>query len=137
MIGDPPRCAAAVVEPGGKRVRPQTATAVAELDPDHHEAGGRELVTPSPVARVGRSQQHHAAAVGVHDAGQRSVTLGGLMDVQRDLVAVDARDRLRPRGHAGHRRQRANIAANNAWKPSSASFTKARMSSSGESDVTG
>ncbi len=103
MFDHPLRGGRTVVESGRERMRAVRASRVAELDADHDHAGGGEMVAPQRVVRVAGLQDRHAAAVGVHDARQRPVCVVGCVDVERDVVAVDAGDRLGARAHAGDR----------------------------------
>ena len=103
-IGDrPPRTAGTIVQPGGERVRSERTGRVAELDADDDHAGRREVVAPADVVRIGRLEDGHATTMGVHDARHRSVDRVGSVDVEIDVVAIDALDHLGVRRDAGNR----------------------------------
>ena len=77
------------------------AAAVAELDADDDETGGGELVAPATVRGTGGLQHHHPAAVEVQHARQRTGAARRAMQVDRDVVAVEALDDLHRALHAG------------------------------------
>ena len=100
VCGGPPGGAGAVVQTRREDVVAELAGGVPELDADHHHAPCRQLVLPSPVLRVVRAEYAHATEVSVHDARQGPLSfgaaVGGLVDEETNLVAVNAVDDLAP-----------------------------------------
>ena len=85
----------------------ELAGAVAELHAHDAEPGRGKFVAPTHVLGVRGRTHDHAAAVGVQDARQHAVPVRGLMEEERDVVAVDTLDHLRPPADAHKLRQRA------------------------------
>src|SRR5262249_32594 len=87
----PSRAGRTVVQPGRIGVRAEFAAGVTKLDPEYDKSCGSKIFASAREPDVGGATDRHASAVQVHHRGQYA-GLVGAADVERDVVAVLARD---------------------------------------------
>src|SRR5215470_2555475 len=87
----PSRAGRTVVQPGRIGVRAEFAAGVTKLDPDYDKSCGSKIFASARESDVGGATDRHASTVQVHHRGQYA-GLVGAADVERDVVAVLARD---------------------------------------------
>ena len=82
--------ARAIVETGWEGMVAELACPVSKLDTDDAQPRGSQLISPSHEQRILGGVHDHAPTVEVQDARQWALSLLGLVDVETNLVALDA-----------------------------------------------
>ena len=104
VVDDPAQRRGAVVEAGRERVRAVLAAAVAELDADDDQPAAASSSRQRPYAAPAASSSTMPPPCRCSTPGSRTLDAGRPVEVERDVVAVEALDDLDAPFDAGDRR---------------------------------